>query len=119
MIDKKNRHERARRLFDIEEREQELSGIAHAATRDTGETVETPFGGSRILSPNLSDLARYADAEILATHHRLRAAHAHAERLAAEDPELARLNALVYGLPSKSAQRVGEVIEGEATEVAP
>jgi hypothetical protein len=111
MLDKKNRHERVMRLFDIEEREQELSAIAHAATRDTGEEF-----GSRALSPHLNDIERDSNADILATHQRLRKARALAERMATEDPELARLNGLAY---SSARQVVGEVIDGEAIEVAP
>jgi hypothetical protein len=118
MLEKKRRHERAMQLFDIEEREQELSAIAHATTRNAGDTVATTVGGGN-LSPCLGDLERDAAGDILATHHRLRAARVYAERMAVEDLELARLNASVYGSPSQSARRVGEIIEGEATKVAP
>lgn len=101
------------RLFEIEEREQALSSIAldHAGT-----TRAAARGGS---PSRLDDLVRDSDGAILDSHHRLHLARAHAKRMAAQDPELARLRALVYGPPPEPAQRVGEIIEGEATKVSP
>lgn len=114
MHNKKHRHERAMNLFAIEEREQELFATAFDATRGAVDTAhaQVPISG------DLSSLIRDADVDILASHHRLRTARVRADRIAADDPELTRLNTLVNSMAIRSAQ-VDDIIDGEAAEVVP
>lgn len=119
--DRKQRRTRAMNLFESEAREQELSAIAlslatvgseGAAPNKTSDDVNPadPVAGLRVLD-------RAAEANILNAHTRLLSARMQAARMAASDPELARLNALIDGAPPEPTGSESWIIEGEAIAI--
>ncbi|MER2538424.1 MAG: hypothetical protein ABTQ26_04185 [Azonexus sp.] len=119
--DRKQRHARAMNLFESEAREQQLLAIAlrqaivgpeGAAPNNTPDDVSPadPVAG-------LHALDRAAEANILNAHTRLRSARMQAARMAASDPELARLNTLIDGAPTEPSGLEPRIIEGEVIEI--
>lgn len=119
--DRKQRHDRAMAIFQAEDREQTLSGIAlrQAAIGTEGATdavAPIAFDPRNPVS-GLHAIACASEANILNAHRQIQAARIQAARMAASDPELARLNTLIDGPAPEPSGAQPITIEGEAMDV--
>lgn len=118
--DRNQRRNRAMNIFEAEAREQQLSTIAlRQAALDTEQAVSITNLMSDPSDPvaGLRAIDQTVEADILNAHRQLQSAHASFARMAATDPELARLNELIDGNVPDYADSRGDIIDGEAIEV--
>ena len=117
--DRNRRRDRAMNLFEAEAREQQLSAIAlrqAALGNERAAPTITPEGNPNDPVAGLHAIDRAAEANILDAHREILTARTHAARMAAVDPELARLNVLIDGTVHAPGKPQSDIIDVEVIE---
>ena len=117
--DRNRRRDRAMNLFEAEAREQQLSAIAlrqAALGAERAAPTITPGGNPSDPVAGLRAIDRAAEANILDAHRVILTARTHATRMAAVDPELTRLNALIDGTGPAPTKPQPDIIDVEVIE---